>query len=96
MADRLIVEDRATNALTEPGRGYNQFPIGTPCFLGLGNPQPSKSFVAGGITFIHRQQALVAGDQRPRGVYQLLCIHFGLPHFQFRVIGSLNYATPKA
>jgi hypothetical protein len=62
LADRLVVEDRATNALTETGRGHNQLPIGAPGLLGLGNPQPGKSFVAGWITFIHRQQALVAGD----------------------------------
>jgi hypothetical protein len=28
-----------------------------------------KSFVAGWITFIHRQQALVAGNQRPCSIY---------------------------
>jgi len=56
-------------------------------FLGLANPQPGKSFVAGWITFIHRQQAFVAGDQRPRGVYKLLRIHLGLLHFQFRISG---------
>ena len=87
LADRLVVEDRATDALTETGRGHNQLPIGAPGLLGLGNPQPGKSFVAGWIAFIHRQQALVAGDQRPRGVYQLLRIHLGLLHFQFRISG---------
>src|SRR5450759_843664 len=87
LADRLVVEDRATNALTETGRGRNQLPIGAPGLLGLGNSQPGKSFVAGWITFIHRQQALVAGDQRSRGVYKLLSIHLGLLHFQLRISG---------
>ena len=72
LADRLVVEDRATNALTETGRGHNQLPIGTPGLLGLGNPQPGKSFVAGWITFIHRQQPLVVGDQRLSRGYKLL------------------------
>ena len=30
-------------------------------------------------------QALVAGDQCPRGVYLLLRIHLGLLHFQFQI-----------
>ena len=78
LADRLVVEDRATNALTETGRGHNQFPIGAPERFGLRNPQRGKSFVAGGGTFIHRQQPLVASDQRLRGVDQRLRIHLGL------------------
>jgi len=40
-------------------------------FPGLGNPQFGELFAAGWVAFIHRQQALVAGDQRPRGVGQL-------------------------
>ena len=72
LADRLVVEDRATDALTETGRGHNQLPIGAPGLLGLGNPQLGKSFVAGWIAFIHRQQALVVGDQRLGSGYKLL------------------------
>ncbi len=87
LADRLVVEDRAANAVTQTGRGHNQLPIGAPGLLGLGNPQPGKSLVTGWIALIHRQQALVAGDQRPRGVYELLRIHLGLPHFQLRISG---------
>ena len=37
--------------------------------------------------FIHREQALVASDQRPRGACQLLYSHLGLPHFQSRISG---------
>jgi hypothetical protein len=62
LADRLVVEDGATNARTEPGRGYKQPPIGGSVLLGLGNPQPGKSFVAGWSTFIYCQQGLVSGD----------------------------------
>jgi len=40
------------------------------------------------VSAIHRQQALVVGDQRPRGVDKLLHIHLGLLHFQFRISGS--------
>ena len=75
LADRLVVEDHAANALTQTGRGHNQLPIGAPGLDGLGNPQLGKSFVAGGIAFIHRQQALVAGNQRSRGVDKILRIH---------------------
>ena len=75
LADRLVVEDRATNALTEIGRGHNQFPLGAPRLLGLGNSQPGKSFVAGWIAFIHRQQTLVTGDQRLCGVQKVWCLH---------------------
>jgi len=34
-----------------------------------GYTQSGKSFVAGCIAFIHRQQALVAGDHRSRSIY---------------------------
>ena len=87
LADRLVVEDRPTDGLAEAGRGHDQLPIGAAGLLGLGNPQPGESFVAGRSAFIHRQQALVVGDQRPRGVYQRLCIHLGLLHFQSRISG---------
>src|SRR5208283_2107963 len=87
LTDRLVVEDNDDTALTETGCSHNQLPISAPGLLGLGNPQPGKSFVAGWITFIHRQQALVLGDQRLGGVYKLLSIHLELPHFQFRISG---------
>jgi hypothetical protein len=51
----------------------------------LRNPQLCKSFIARRITLIDRPLALVASHQRPRGVYNLLRIHLGLPHFQFRI-----------
>src|ERR1700674_395157 len=77
----------STNTLAETGGRHNQLPIGAPGLLSLRNPQLGKSLVAGWITLIHRQQALVAGHCRPRGVYKLLRIHLGLPHFQFRISG---------
>ena len=85
LADRLVVEDRATNGLPETGRGHNQLPVGAPRLLGLGNPQLGESFVTGWITFVHRQQALIVCDHRPRGVYKLLCIHFVLLPFQLLI-----------
>ena len=88
LADRLVVEDRATNGLTEAGRSHNQLPIGTPGLHGPGNPQLRESLVAGWSTFIHRQQALVIGDHRPRGVHKLLSLHLELLHFQFRISGK--------
>ena len=66
LADRFV-ENYAANALAETWRGQNQLPPGVPGMLGLGNPQFGKSFVARRITFIHRQQTPVAGDQRARG-----------------------------
>ena len=38
LADRLVVEDRATDALTKTGRAHNQLTVGPPRLLGLGNP----------------------------------------------------------
>ena len=69
LADRLIVEDRATDALAETGRGHNHLPVSAPGLRGLGNPKCGKSSVAGGIAFVYRQQPLVAGDQRLGGIY---------------------------
>ncbi len=54
LADRLVVEDHAADALTEAGCGHDQFPIGAPGFHGLRDPHPGKTFVAGRIAFIHR------------------------------------------
>jgi hypothetical protein len=87
LANGLVIEDYATNALTETGGSHNQLPIGALGLLGMKNPQLCKSFIARRITLIHHQQALVASHQRPRGVYNLLRIHLGLPHFQFRISG---------
>ena len=75
LADRFVVEDRATNALIETGRGHKQLPVSTPGLLGLGNPYPAKSFVAGWITLIRRQQAFVIVDQRPGSGYKFLQTH---------------------
>ena len=85
LTDRFVVEDHAADALAEIGRGHNHLPIGTAGLLGLGNPNLGKSFVAGWIAFIHRQQALAAGDQGLRGVYKVLRIHLVLLHFQLRI-----------
>ena len=76
LADRLVVEDLATNGLPETGRGHNRLPVGAPRLLGLENPQLGESFVTGWITFVHRKQTLIVCDHRPRGVHKLLCIHF--------------------
>jgi hypothetical protein len=37
LTDRLIVENRATNARTEAARGHNQRPTGAPGFLTIKN-----------------------------------------------------------
>ena len=66
LADCFVEKDCATDALAQTGRGHNQFPIGTPRFHGLRNVEPGKTFVAGGIAFIHRQQPFMIGHQRLR------------------------------
>ena len=38
LADRLVVEDRATDALAQAGRGHDQLPVGAPSLHGFGNP----------------------------------------------------------
>ena len=68
LADGLVEENRAADALAETGRGHNQLPIGAPGIHGLWNAQLCESLVAGGIAFIHRQQPFGAGDQCLRSV----------------------------
>jgi hypothetical protein len=84
---RPVAGWRGQTKTPKTGRSYYQLSISTPGFLGRRNRQSRKSFVARGIAFIHRQQALVAGDQGPRGVYKLLRIHLGWFHFQLRTSG---------
>jgi hypothetical protein len=50
-------------------------------FLGLRNLYHLALFP------FHRQQALAAGDQRPRGVNKRLRIYLESPHFQYRISG---------
>ena len=68
LASGRLVENRSYDFLR-----YLPAPIegmrAIPGFNGLGDPQPGKSFVAGWVAFIHRQEALVVGDHRSRGVY---------------------------
>ena len=87
LADRLVVKDDATDTLTKTGRRDDQFAIGTPGLLGLRDPERGKPSVAGRRAFIHRQQALVIGDQGPGGADEVLRRHVGLPHFQLRISG---------
>ena len=75
LADRLVVENCATNALTKSGRGYDHFAIGAPGFHRLRNTQLRKTLVAGGIAFIHSEQSLVIGYKCPRRIVECLCIH---------------------
>jgi len=84
LPDRLVVENRATDALTETGSGDNQFPISATCLHSLGNSPFRKSFLAGWIAFIHRQQALVVGDYFPRDMFKLLRIHLGYSIASYR------------
>ena len=72
LADRLVVQDRAADALAETGRGHDQFPIGAPRLLGLGNPQRGKAPVAGGLLssiasrpLSPATSACAVSDQRP-------------------------------
>ena len=46
LADCLVVEDHATDALAETRCGNYQLPISAPGLHRLGNPQPGESFVA--------------------------------------------------
>ena len=85
LADCLVEEDRATDALTEPRGCDNQFAIGAPSFDGLGNPQTGKALVTGGKALIHCQQALVACDKGLRGISKRLRFHLGLLRFVLRL-----------
>ena len=88
LADRLVEKDDATDTLTKTGRRDDQFAIGTPSLRGLRDPERGKPSVAGRRAFIHRQQALVIGDQGPGGADEVLRHHLGLPHFQLRISGK--------
>jgi len=75
LADRFVIKNRATDALAETGCGHNQLPIGAPGLHCLRNSQRGEALVAGGITFIHRQQSLVVGEQLFCGIDQKFCVH---------------------
>ena len=68
LADRFIKENRAADALSETGRGDDQFPIRAPGLDRLRDVELGESFVAGGIAFIHRQQTLVVGKKAFCGI----------------------------
>ncbi len=89
LVDRLVVEDRAANALAKTGCGHDQLAVGAPRFLCLGNPQAGKSFIAGRIAFVHRQQAFVVGEEPRHGLSKRLRFHLCLLRFLLRS-GYLN------
>jgi len=62
LADRLVVEDGSADALAKPGRGDEEFALGSPRRFRLRDAEPGEAPVAGGRAFVHRQQAFVASD----------------------------------
>jgi hypothetical protein len=80
LTDRLVVEDRAANALAEPGSGHDQLSISPPSLNGLRNPQLSKTLVTRWVALVHREQALVARDKGLRCLFKLLHIHSSALH----------------
>ena len=84
---RLVIKDRAADAVAQARRGDDQLSIGPASLHGLRNAELGKTLVAGRIALIHRQEALVAGDQSLGGVVELLGVHFASPHFQLRISG---------
>ena len=49
LADRLVIEDRAADALAQARRGHDQFPIGAPGLLGLRNAQLANRLLQVGL-----------------------------------------------
>jgi hypothetical protein len=68
LADGLVKQNRAANGLPKSGRCDEHLSVRLACLRSLRNAHCGEPLVAGGITFIHRQQALVVGDQRLRGI----------------------------
>src|ERR1035437_494609 len=64
LPDRLVAEDSAANALTEPLSSNDQFTIGSSSLLRLRNPQGGKSLVACRSAFVHREQPFVVSEKR--------------------------------
>ena len=68
LAEGLVIKNHAADALSETGRGEDQFPIRAPGFHRLRNAQLREALIAGGVAFIHGQKAFAADDQSLRGI----------------------------
>jgi hypothetical protein len=88
LTNRLVVENRAVDAIAQTARGQDQLPIGASRFEGLRNPRTREAAVAGRIALVHREEPLVAGDQRPCDLHERLRIHLATPHLQLRISGK--------
>jgi hypothetical protein len=79
LPDGFVEENRTIQAIIQTWRGDNHFAISAPGLLILGNPGCCEPFVARRGTFIHRQQALVAGDESLRSGSKIMFTHLGTP-----------------
>ena len=48
LSDRLVTQDDTADAVAKAGRGDDQLAVGATVVLGLGDPEPGKSLIAGG------------------------------------------------
>ena len=92
LADRLVVEDGAADAFAQSGSGHNHLPISPPSLYGLRNPQLGKTLITRWVTFIHRQQALVAHEKSLRCFFKLLYIHLSALRW-FELLGEWSPAS---
>lgn len=60
LADRLVIKDRAADAVAQAGRSDDHFAPGAPSLLGLRNAQGGEPLVAGACAFIHRHRPFPA------------------------------------
>ena len=93
LPDGLVVEDRASDALGEAGRGDDQLPVGSPRLHGLGNSQRREALVAGGVALVHGQEALVPGKERSRRPDELVG---RLPRRSVGHHSALPFVRPRA
>ena len=79
LANGFVIKDHTADALPQPGRSDDQFPIRAPGLHRLRNAQLCKTLVAGWVAFIHGQQAFVVVNQLSRIICKCLGIHGYFP-----------------
>src|ERR1700679_261839 len=68
LTNGFVVEDYATDVLSETGCGDDPFPIRAPGFHRLGNAELREALITSDIALIHCQQTFVVGEQLADGV----------------------------
>jgi len=78
LANRLVVQDRAADALAEPRRRHDHVAVGAARLGALGDAERREAPVARSGALVHREQAAIALHQGACGVGEGLCVHIRL------------------